>query len=123
MLKNILLVGLGGFAGSIGRYLVYAWIEKGKSLPFATLTVNLIGSLILGMFIGYYLSRGSEPNNLRLLIAVGFCGSFTTFSTLAFELWDMLADNHVQQVIFYLLTSLILGIFLIFAGIEIGKML
>jgi len=123
MLKNILLVGLGGFAGSIGRYLVYAWLEKGKSLPFATLTVNLAGSLILGIFLGYYLSRGSEPNNMRLLIAVGFCGSFTTFSTLAFELWDMLADNHVQQVIFYLLTSLILGLFLIFAGIEIGKML
>ncbi|MEJ2005671.1 MAG: fluoride efflux transporter CrcB, partial [Cyclobacteriaceae bacterium] len=95
MLKNILLVGAGGFAGSICRYLVYAWLEKGRSLPLATLTVNLAGSLILGLFIGYYIARGAESNAARLLLAVGFCGSFTTFSTFAMEMWEMTADNRV----------------------------
>jgi len=122
MLKNILLVGLGGFAGSIARYLVYAWLEKGRSLPLATLTVNLVGSLILGLFIGYYISKGAESNNMRLLIAVGFCGSFTTFSTLAFELWEMVTDNRLDSMMLYLLASVVFGMLLIFAGIEIGKL-
>jgi CrcB protein len=123
MLKNILLVGIGGFAGSISRYLVYAWLERGRSLPLGTMTVNFAGSLILGIFIGYYMGKGAEPNNLRLLLAVGFCGSFTTFSTFALEMWDMLTDNRTDVMILYLLASITGGLLLVFIGIWLGKMI
>lgn len=124
MLKNILLVGLGGFAGSITRYLVYiALEEKSGGLPFATFTVNMIGSLILGAFIGYFLTKGYESNTLRLLFAVGFCGSFTTFSTFALENYQFIEEKNFIHFATYGVGSLAVGLLMVFLGLMIGKAL
>ena len=123
MLKNILLVGAGGFAGSIFRYLFYIWLEKERNFPLATFTVNMTGSLLLGIFMGYYLARLSEPDYLRLLFAVGFCGSFTTFSTFAYENYNLFTEHQATTAIGYSLASVILGLGMIYGGILIGRAL
>ncbi|MCA6075482.1 fluoride efflux transporter CrcB [Fulvivirga sedimenti] len=121
MIKNLLVVGLGGFAGSICRYLFYIWLEKERNMPLATFTVNMLGSFVLGIFIGYFLIRGAETNIARLFFAVGFCGSFTTFSTFALENWNMFNNQEYLQLAGYTVASFAIGILMIFGGIVIGK--
>lgn len=123
MLKNILLVGLGGFLGSIARYLFYLIIEKKllTAFPISTFTVNVLGSLILGLVAALFLKESiNEPT--RLLLAVGFCGSFTTFSTFAFENLQLL-NSRPLIAISYTMLSLVVGLVMVFAGYYIGKQL
>ncbi|MDX3190096.1 fluoride efflux transporter CrcB [Streptomyces sp. MN03-5084-2B] len=83
---TLVLVALGGAAGSILRYLtdrrVQGW--RDSPFPFGTLTVNIAGSFILGFLSGWLL-HGAEPSSVRALVAVGFCGGLTTFSTFGYE--------------------------------------
>ncbi|MGV9367524.1 fluoride efflux transporter CrcB [Amycolatopsis sp. NPDC003731] len=83
---TLVLVALGGAAGSILRYLtdwkVRQW--RDSPFPFGTLTVNVVGSFILGFLSGWLL-HGAEPSSVRALVAVGFCGGLTTFSTFGYE--------------------------------------
>ena len=87
MIKNILLVGLGGGVGSIGRYLLQKWVYSlyPHPFPWGTLLVNVSGCFIIGLL--YAMAERSSLLNLelRLLLMVGLCGGFTTFSTFAFE--------------------------------------
>lgn len=123
MLQNLLLVGIGGFAGSITRYLFYIGLEQKSGLPFATFAVNMIGSLLLGAFIGYHLKTGTESHSLRLLFAVGFCGSFTTFSTFALENLQLIEQKQFTPLLSYGLGSVFLGIIMVAVGIFLGKTL
>jgi CrcB protein len=83
---TLALVALGGAGGSILRYLtdrrVQAW--RDSPFPWGTLTVNVVGSFILGFLSGWLL-HGAEPSSIRSLVAVGFCGGLTTFSTFGYE--------------------------------------
>ena len=90
-------------------------------MPLATFTVNMVGSLLLGIFIGYYLARQQEPNIARLVFAVGFCGSFTTFSTFAYENWTLITDHNFGSFAGYTMASILLGLLMIFGGIALGK--
>ncbi len=80
------LVALGGAAGSVLRYLTDRQVQRWREspFPFGTLTVNVAGSFILGFLSGWLL-HGAEPSSVRALVAVGFCGGLTTFSTFGYE--------------------------------------
>ncbi|MET8850542.1 fluoride efflux transporter CrcB [Amycolatopsis sp. NPDC004625] len=80
------LVALGGAAGSVLRYLTDRRVQQWRDspFPFGTLTVNIVGSFILGFLSGWLL-HGAEPSSVRSLVAVGFCGGLTTFSTFGYE--------------------------------------
>lgn len=123
MLRNILLVGLGGFFGSVLRYLVYLFVDKNIQLawPIATFSVNIIGSLILGIIYGLLFKTNFISPDLRLLLAVGFCGSFTTFSTFAYENLQMLQQRDFITMILYTGLSLVLGLLAAYSGYLIGK--
>ncbi len=93
-LTNILLVGLGaGFGGAL-RYVTAYSVQRlfPMSLPIGTLTVNFLGSLILGLIIFGLDAKGVLSPQWRMLLAVGFCGGFTTFSTFSFETFALLQD-------------------------------
>ncbi|HNP19159.1 MAG TPA: fluoride efflux transporter CrcB [Fulvivirga sp.] len=122
MIRNLLLVGIGGFTGSVLRYVTYLLIDKKFTSNFlvSTMTVNVIGSLILGIIIGFSL-KGNLNEQTKLLLAVGFCGSFTTFSTFAFENFNLLQQRETLTSLLYIGMSVILGLIAVYVGLLIAK--
>ncbi|MEQ8476128.1 fluoride efflux transporter CrcB [Fulvivirga sp.] len=123
MFKNILLVGLGGFLGSTLRYLVYIFVDKRfiGSFPLATFSVNIIGSFLLGLLVALSF-KNNLSESMRLLLAVGLCGSFTTFSTFAMENFSLLSQKDIMTSFLYISLSVIIGLAAAFAGQWAGKL-
>jgi fluoride exporter len=122
MLKTLLLVGAGGFAGSILRYLISQASLKifSSDFPAGTLIVNLAGCLLAGIFFGMY-EKEILSQQWRLLLTTGFCGGFTTFSAFAHENISMLRSDNLSLFIIYLGLSIILGLACMYGGLVLGK--
>ena len=90
-----LLVGVGGLFGSVARYWVAGVVQRldGSTFPVGTLSVNVLGSFILGLLMALSLDRGLINADTRLLLATGFCGGFTTMSTFSYETVALLRDG------------------------------
>lgn len=123
MIKALLLVGAGGFLGSILRFLCYQYIDKyiTGSFPIATFTVNIIGSLIIGMVVGFSLRENMLTAEWRLFLAVGFCGGFTTFSSFSNDNISLIQHGEFLSLLSYISTSVIIGIAAVYLGIFITK--
>ena len=122
MLKAILLVGVGGFFGSIARYGVKLLTDKWfplEKLPHATFIVNVFGCFIIGLLFGL-LQRNHIDNSTWLIAATGFCGAFTTFSTFVLENNLMLNDKMSLTAFVYALLSIVVGLILCRVGIWIA---
>lgn len=85
--ETLLLIGLGGFMGANLRYWMTLWVTQrlGQNFPWGTLMINLVGSLLLAVFIGWSAQHMTLDPRVRMLLAIGFFGAFTTFSTYANE--------------------------------------
>ena len=123
-MKQFLLVFLGGGLGSILRY----WISKNLNSYYAnfylgTFLVNIIGCLLIGILIGLSLKHNYITQNQTLLLATGFCGGFTTFSTFALESNLLLKESSILYMSLYLGLSVALGILAISFGLWVCKML
>lgn len=107
MFKELLLVGIGGGAGSILRFLFGMYItNSSRSFPYATFAVNVIGALLIGLLIGYL----QKPNSLQVLspiLVVGFCGGFTTFSTFSKETVLLFQQQEWFLGFIYVILSLV----------------
>lgn len=123
-MKAFLLVFIGGGLGSVLRFGVYRIMQiLHLSSYYGTLTVNVMGSLLLGVFMGYLLKESYVPNNLLLFLATGLCGGFTTFSTFAFENQNFLRTGDYLHFLLYSVGSIGLGILAIAAGLYLSKYL
>lgn len=115
---NILLVGIGGGAGSILRYLCQKWVNESyqHDFPLATFLVNICGCFLIGILYG----MGEKGNILspqtRLLLITGLCGGYTTFSTFAFENWNLIRTGDHLYFLLYAAGSLVLGIAAVYIG-------
>jgi CrcB protein len=120
MIKNILLVGAGGFAGSIARYLLSRYMELRilTSFPFGTLTVNIVGCFIIGVIYGLTVRNLASPE-IRFLLATGFCGGFTTFSTFSYESLALLRDGQLWFAFLYMAGSMLAGLAAVWIGLFI----
>lgn len=115
------MVGIGGMIGSIGRYLISIWlIRPADHLPFGTLMVNLLGSLLIGFLIALG-ARQSET--WRLLLVTGFCGGFTTFSTFSLENLKLIQLGNTSLFIQYTLISILGGLACVYIGYLSGTKL
>ncbi|MFI5185271.1 MAG: fluoride efflux transporter CrcB [Chitinophagales bacterium] len=125
MIKNFLLVGLGGGIGSIARYLSQKWFNENYPHPFpwGTFAVNLFGCFLIGIIYAASEKTSLLSPQIRLLLITGFCGGFTTFSTFAFENMSLLRSGDNVYFFIYTLSSVVLGITGVFAGIAIMKLL
>ncbi len=123
MLINILLVGLGSMFGGIARYLLSGWVKQlfPGMFPFGTFTVNLIGCFIIGFLSGLIPSSSQFTAHHRLLFAVGFCGSFTTFSTFSLDNLELLTAKAYLLFSFNILLSIFLGLTATWGGYLLGK--
>lgn len=115
MLNNILLVGLGGAAGSILRYLCQRSLNY--SFPYGTFLVNILGCLIIGLLWGFFTRHIDE--RLRLLLVTGFCGGFTTFSSFTYEGVQMMMDSRWVSFILYTGISVMAGLMATYFGYKL----
>lgn len=123
-MTHIFLVALGGGAGAVLRHLsnlaALRWF--GPGFPWGTLFVNLAGSLAMGLFIGWLAKRsGGSSNELRLLVATGFLGGFTTFSAFSLDFSTLWRDGAVGLAFTYAASSVLLSLAAIFAGLWIVR--
>ena len=120
---NILLVGFGGFLGSAARYMSSVSIDQklNSTFPYGTFTVNLVGAFVLGLVYGWASKNANDVSNTKLFLITGFCGGFTTFSAFAFENFNLLANRMTATALLYSLSTLVLGVVLVWTGIWITK--
>jgi len=106
---TLVVVGLGGAAGALSRYLAIGWVQAlaGTAFPWGTLAVNVAGSFALGFVLVVLQSAVPSPD-LRDLIAVGFLGSFTTFSTFSYEALAQLRRGAWLEAASYTLGSVVI---------------
>ncbi len=119
MFRNFLLVGAGGAAGSMARYGVGYVFSKltTSSFPLATFTINVVGSLLIGILFGLSARNQWLQMGGMLLLASGFCGGFTTFSTFALENVSLMQKGQFLIPFIYMGLSLTLGLLLCRVGI------
>jgi fluoride exporter len=116
-------VVVGGALGSLARYgigrVVHAPVD---GFPRATFSINLTGAFALGCFLAFVNQRGWPARYVRPLFAVGFCGAFTTFSTMAVETVTLVKDHHAGLGVGYLLSSIALGLLTCILGVRLGRL-
>jgi CrcB protein len=125
MLKILLFIGSGSFLGGIARYLLSRSIQNTviTSFPLGTFWVNITGCFLIGLIYG--LSDRGTPisNELRLFLAVGFCGGFTTFSTFSNENLALLRDGSILYFSLYAGLSVFIGLLVTFGGHALTKII
>lgn len=119
MIKQILLVGIGGAVGSALRFLMSELTIRyyTQSFPLATFAINIIGCFIIGILVN------SIPTNssLKFILIAGFCGGFTTFSTFARETFDLIHNNQSVVAITYTIASCVIGVLAVWLGMYISN--
>jgi fluoride exporter len=118
-LINILLIGFGGFIGSIIRYLASGYVQqvtKSVGFPYGTLAVNIIGCFLLGFLAQLAESRGAFTSETRLFVFVGVLGGFTTFSTFGNETLNLARDSQMMNALANVGANVILGLFAVWLG-------
>ncbi len=113
---SFIYVGIGGALGAMARFGVSIWLKTAvaSGFPWATLSVNIIGSLLMGLLMGWLARSGNE--GLRLFLAVGVLGGFTTFSAFSMELVALLERREALMAVLYASGSLLGGIAAFMAG-------
>lgn len=118
-MNKALLVGVGGFVGSILRYWVSGWVQQvtaSAGFPFGTLAVNLLGCLVIGFLSQLADVRGVFTPETRALVFVGVLGGFTTFSTFSNETFNLFRDNEVFSALTNLTLQVVLGLGAVWLG-------
>ena len=121
----LILIGIGGFAGAIARYLVDgAVVERtGGGFPWGTLVINLSGSFLLGLLFALTTERALLPAEIRGPLMIGFLGAYTTFSTFMLESWRLVETGAWAAALANLGGSVALGLVAVVAGKTLGRAL
>ena len=123
MIKQFLLVGLGGALGSMLRYATSLLTAKydANDFPVATFITNVLGCLLIGILIGYFSKNGNQ--SLSFLLITGFCGGYTTFSTFAAENVAMWQNQNYLTLLIYTVASVLLGCLAVGFGLMLSKII
>lgn len=118
-MKLLIYLALGGIAGTLARYFLGTLLQpQGSSFPWGTLTINVVGSFVLGFLVRYFGNAGSAE--LRAGLTIGFCGAFTTMSTFSMETVTLMSAGSYGRAALYVVTSVGGSIAAAFAGFAVG---
>jgi CrcB protein len=122
MIKFVNLI-IGGAAGAVARYLLAGAVQRfaGSTFPYGTLAVNISGCFVLGLLVSLSEKKFMLGPDARMLLMVGFCGAFTTFSTLIFETDSLIRNGQAIRAFNNVFFSVLLGLILFRAGSFIGE--
>jgi fluoride exporter len=118
-MRNLFIVGMGGFCGAILRYLVSGGIQRWSQsvdFPFGTMAVNLIGCLVIGMLSRLDEVRSVLSPEMRFFIMIGLLGAFTTYSTFSNEAINLMNDHRFQSALLYVGFHIVLGLAAVLLG-------
>ena len=118
MLKTVLIVGFGGFIGTVARFLVSRYFQENVAsvFPWGTFVVNIVGCFIIGVIYGLTEKGDFLTPDLRLFLTVGFCGGFTTFSSLANDAFMLMRQDEWLRFAIYTSFSFFIGLLAVYAG-------
>ena len=121
MIKNILLVGLGGGLGSMARYLCQRWVTANyiHSFPWGTFAVNIIGCFAIGIFWGMTFKSFDNNESWKLFLMTGICGGFTTFSAFTLEGIGLIKEQKTGLFLLYIGGSVVAGLLATIIGMRI----
>lgn len=121
---RIAAVAVGAALGANLRYGLALWAAKrwGSGFPWGTMIINVSGSLLIGLAIGLAASRLALTPTWRLLVVTGFCGGYTTFSTFAYETYELLNAGSILRAVFNATGSMLLGLLAVMAGILAARL-
>ena len=123
-MRQLFLVFIGGGFGSVLRYIISRYLNNSESnFPLRTFTANILGSLLIGIIIGFAAKNNTLTQNQTLLLATGFCGGFTTFSTFAYENHVLFKSGDFTSFALYTFASFIIAFLAVFAGIYLSRIL
>ena len=123
-MRQLFFVFIGGGFGSVLRYIISRYLNNpASSFPLGTFTANILGSLLIGIIIGFAVKNNTLTENQTLLLATGFCGGFTTFSAFAYENHLFLKSGDFTSFVVYTIASFVIGFLAVFAGIFVVKLL
>lgn len=123
-MKQFFLVFVGGGFGSALRFLIGKYLNNAETgIPYGTFAANIIGSLLIGIILGFAAKNNALTENHTLLLATGFCGGFTTFSTFAYENHVFLKTGDFTSFALYTIGSFVVGFLAVFIGIFLVKTL
>jgi len=125
VLARVLLVGLGGFLGANARFWIGTWVQQrmGTAFPWGTFVINVSGSFVLGL-VATLLTERIAPDRadaLRLLVAVGVVGAYTTFSTFEYETMTLAQSHSLLRAFANALGSLVAGFAAVYVGTLLGR--
>lgn len=122
---KLFLIGLAGFVGTLGRYGLSGVVARryGETFPLGTLAVNLIGCFFVGLLFYLMQERFLVNQNVRTIILIGLLGGFTTFSSLGLQTFTLLQDGEFGLAALNLGTSNLIGLFMVWVGYTLAKVL
>lgn len=123
MMKSILMVGLGGAAGSILRFAIQKTMQPHSvpTFPTGTFLINIVGCFLIGILWGVTSRSIGWTDELKLLLMTGLCGGFTTFSAFTLEGIGLLKENKTGLFLVYIAGTVILGLLSTYIGIRLTK--
>lgn len=123
MIKNILLVGLGGGIGSMLRYLSQRMADKVYPIhfPWGTFAVNIIGCFLIGIFWGISFKSFESNENWKVFLMTGLCGGFTTFSAFTLEGIGLLKEQKMALFFLYIAGSVLVGLAATYLGMKLSR--
>lgn len=124
-MQQILWVGLGGFLGSILRYLISRLNTSSITLgiPIGTLSANILGSLLIGILIGIFSKETLPHPNIKLFLVTGFCGGFTTFSTFSHESLVLFQNGQHLNAFIYVIGSVVSALSAVWLGYWVANLI
>lgn len=122
---QVIAIACGGAFGALSRYFIIGIVTDwlGKDFPFGTLFVNVLGSFLIGILYVVVVLKMHLSPELKSILVVGFLGAFTTFSTFSLEAFNFISQGLLLSAVTYILSSVILCILAVWAGVSLAKLI